>query len=42
LGMCDRVLVMYEGRLAGELSRNTTTQERIMQLATGTALAGIA
>jgi ribose transport system ATP-binding protein len=35
LGMCDRILVMHEGRLAGELARNEATQERIMQLATG-------
>ena len=42
LGMCDRILVMHEGRLAGELSRKDATQERIMQIATGTALAGVA
>ncbi len=35
LGMCDRVLVMHEGRLAGELSRADATQEAIMHLATG-------
>ena len=35
LGMCDRVLVMHEGKLAGELSRSEATQERIMKLATG-------
>lgn len=35
LGMCDRVLVMHEGKLAGELSRAEATQERIMKLATG-------
>lgn len=35
LGMCDRILVMHEGRLAGELPRAEATQERIMQLATG-------
>jgi len=35
LGMCDRILVMHEGRLAGGLSRAEATQERIMQLATG-------
>ena len=39
LGMCDRILVMHEGRLAGELSRAEATQERIMHLATGEALA---
>lgn len=39
LGMCDRILVMHEGRLAGELSRAEATQERVMQLATGAELA---
>ncbi len=35
LGMSDRILVMHEGRLKGELSRKEATQERIMQFATG-------
>jgi ribose transport system ATP-binding protein len=35
LGMSDRVLVMHEGRLAGELPRAEATQERVMHLATG-------
>jgi len=35
LGMCDRILVMHEGRLAGALSREQATQEQIMHLATG-------
>ena len=35
MGMCDRILVMHEGRLAGELSRAEATQEAIMRLATG-------
>ncbi len=35
LGMCDRILVMHEGRIAGELSRAEATQEGIMRLATG-------
>ena len=39
LGMADRALVMHEGRLAGELNRNQLSEESIMQLATGTALA---
>ena len=30
LGMCDRIYVMSEGRLAGELSAEEATQERIM------------
>ncbi len=35
LGMSDRILVMHEGRIAGELSREDATQEKIMWLATG-------
>jgi len=35
LGMSDRILVMHEGRLTGELSRAEATQEKIMHLATG-------
>jgi ribose transport system ATP-binding protein len=35
LGMSDRVLVLHEGRLAGELSRAALTQEAVMHLATG-------
>lgn len=35
LGMSDRILVMHEGRVAGELSREEATQEAIMHLATG-------
>lgn len=37
LGMSDRVLVMCEGRLTGELSRAEATQERIMELATASS-----
>jgi inositol transport system ATP-binding protein len=35
LGLCDRVLVMHEGRISGELSREEADQEKIMQYATG-------
>jgi ribose transport system ATP-binding protein len=35
LGMSDRVLVMHEGRLAGELPREKLSEEAIMHLATG-------
>ena len=35
LGMSDRILVMHEGKIAGELSREEATQEKIMRLATG-------
>lgn len=39
LGMSDRVLVMHEGKLAGELTRDEASQEAIMRLATGETLA---
>jgi ribose transport system ATP-binding protein len=35
VGMSDRVLVMRQGRIAGELPRHEATQEAIMSLATG-------
>jgi ABC-type sugar transport system ATPase subunit len=34
LGMSDRILVMCDGRLTGELTRAEATQERVMALAT--------
>lgn len=34
LGMCDRIYVMREGRLMGQVSRAEATQEKIMDLAT--------
>ncbi|MFA6242545.1 MAG: sugar ABC transporter ATP-binding protein [Candidatus Hydrogenedentales bacterium] len=42
MGMCDRILVMHEGRLAGEIMQADATQERIMRLATGQPVAGAA
>jgi len=36
LGMCDRIVVMCEGRITGTLTRGEATQERIMTLATMT------
>ena len=33
IGMCDRVIVMREGRVTGELSGDKITEENIMQLA---------
>ncbi|QFU92899.1 sugar ABC transporter ATP-binding protein [Amycolatopsis sp. YIM 10] len=41
IGMSDRVLVMHEGRLAGELPAGPT-EEAVMSLATGHELAGTA
>ena len=35
IGMCDRVVVMYEGRQQGELAWEEMTQEKIMELASG-------
>ncbi len=37
VGMCDRVYVMREGHMAGELELKDISQENIMQLATGAA-----
>jgi methyl-galactoside transport system ATP-binding protein len=33
LGVCDRILVMSGGRIAGEVNASDTTQEEIMTLA---------
>ena len=35
LGVSDRVLVMHEGRITGEFSREEATQDKIMHAATG-------
>lgn len=35
IGMADRVLVMHEGRITGEVKKDEMTQERIMHFATG-------
>ena len=35
LGMADRALVMHEGAITGELTRDQLSEEAIMQLATG-------
>jgi len=40
LGLSDRILVMANGRLQGELDPEQTSQEEIMRLATGLARAG--
>ncbi len=37
LGMADRVLVMHEGRLTAELSKEDATEESVLQAATGGA-----
>jgi len=35
LGMCDRVLVMHEGKITADLPREEASQEVIMKYATG-------
>ncbi|WP_342743656.1 sugar ABC transporter ATP-binding protein [Halobacillus massiliensis] len=35
IGVSDRILVMHEGRIAGELQKREATQEKIMYYATG-------
>lgn len=35
IGMSDRILVIHEGRVAGELNHDEATQEKIVTLATG-------
>ncbi len=35
IGTCDKIFVMGEGQLRGEVNKNEMTQERIMKLATG-------
>ena len=37
LGLADRVLVMHEGRLVGEVSGDAMSEEAVMHLATGSA-----
>jgi inositol transport system ATP-binding protein len=38
LGMSDRILVMHEGQVTGDLKREGATQRKIMTLATGSGL----
>ncbi len=38
LGMCDRIYVMSEGIITGEVSREEATQEKLMRLMTKTAI----
>jgi ribose transport system ATP-binding protein len=35
LGMCDRIMVMNEGKLKGIISREEASQESIMRMAVG-------
>jgi ribose transport system ATP-binding protein len=38
LGMSDRILVMHQGGISGELSRHDATEEKVLTLATGQPL----
>ncbi|MDK2811695.1 MAG: inositol transport system ATP-binding protein [Petroclostridium sp.] len=38
LGMSDRILVMHEGKITGELDRFEATQEKVLEYATGVAV----
>jgi ribose transport system ATP-binding protein len=35
LGICDRILVMHEGKITGEFTKQSATQEKIMTCASG-------
>ncbi len=35
LGMSDRIIVMHEGRITGELTKEEATQEKVLKLASG-------
>lgn len=35
MGMSDRLLIMYEGRVTGQLLKEEYTEERVMEYATG-------
>ncbi|MEN3261738.1 sugar ABC transporter ATP-binding protein [Sodalis endosymbiont of Spalangia cameroni] len=37
IGLCDRILVIHEGRLSGEVREDAMTEENIMRLAAGIA-----
>ena len=41
LGMCDRIYVMYKGKIAAHLTRGNFSQELIMQYATGSIKAAV-
>ncbi|MNU06750.1 Xylose import ATP-binding protein XylG [compost metagenome] len=37
IGLCDRALVVHEGRVAGELAGDDLTEEGLLRLASGLA-----
>jgi ribose transport system ATP-binding protein len=40
LGMSDRIIVLAQGRVAGELSKDQFDQERVLRLASGLEVGG--
>ena len=40
IGLCDRILVLHEGRLAGEVSGEAATEQGLIHLAMGSPAAG--
>jgi len=40
IGLCDRIIVLHEGRLAGEVSGETATERELIHLAMGSPMAG--
>lgn len=36
IGMSDRIYVMHEGKITGELSKSEATEQKIMHFATNT------
>lgn len=41
MGVCDRIIVMCQGRVTGELMRETATDEKILTLAMADMLGGV-
>ena len=35
LGMSDRIIVLHEGRVSGELQREEFSQDKVLELASG-------
>ena len=35
LGICDRILTMFEGRVSGEFGRGEATEEKLLAAAAG-------
>ena len=35
LGMSDRIIVLHEGRVSGELQKQEFSQEKVLELASG-------